>query len=496
MKRLKQILAAAAVCLMLTACSSGKPTPAPAPGPGQVPPPAAGAITLTADPATGAAGTPIILTLKVPDAARITARQPDGTFTAHVCFSNCGRGGFRTGVLFKPGSGDAGTFTGAFTVPASLPIGATDGLVPTPVGSYPILVACVLDGSKGCAEHTEGEATFAVNKTAAEVIPWTSLNLTGTTPLARLGAYGQTSVWQDRKVACRGGVAPGSTEVGEPAALEVTQGSSTYVVPLSSAPITGQHGLVGCQAVALDPKAPASFYLVESGNNGSAEGRFPKPLVTRNQGQSWSVVPTPDGFEAGLDFAGFSVGDAGVTAWYSKARPKQAFTAGSIQGSYTPDGGKTWQMVNPTCPPEHGCILQVRVPREMVPRDGLLASKDGGKSWQWVTMTDKPLTAPRFYRASDGALIAVTATIGQPDALDNTFAPLLRSPDGGATWSWVQLPEPPGGLTANRYPFLQVQDDGSLLLSVLSAQGEQQWLKLPEGGQQWAPASAPADRGE
>lgn len=453
--------------LIVAGCSRGQ-TPVPPP-PEPAPVPQSG-ISLEISPAGGAPGDQVTLKLKVADPAQIKATMADGSFVAHLCFNGCGRAGRWTGISFARVPGPQGSFAAVYTVPRTLPIGPTDGPVPTPKGAYAITLSCILDQSKGCIEHPDATVQFTVDQPES-ALSWGNLNLAGAQPVPRLGSFGQQSSFGGTTVQCKtGSLTPG--DPGGPPELIVTDSrSSSRIIPLSKAPVRGRHGYVGCQAVAADPKLPGSLYFAEADSPPEVNSR---PLFTRDGGLTWAEIPVPDG---ATGFAGFQVDEGGVTAWFSQEQ---------IRGSRTADGGATWQTVEPVCPPGALCAWQVRSQINPPYREGLLLSFDGGKNWQWATDEESQMSALRFYQQGT-TLTAAGAYLGD---IRTEQAPLLRSADGGRTWTWVEVPPPPGGWDQPTVgiPDVRVNPDGSL---TAGWDVVKKWYLLDAGAEQWRTVTAP-----
>jgi len=130
-----------------------------------------------------------------------------------------------------------------------------------------------------------------------------------------------------------------------------------------------------------------------------------------------------------LASASFGDADHGTLQFYSSGpAPTTTFL--------TSDGGKTWQ-------------LAIRAPRNgllVLDDRRLWTSADNGATWTPRLMqAPAELRLARLASAVPGALYALAGPVDIVGA-PSTLSPLtlLRSTDGGAHWSVVALPRPPG----------------------------------------------------
>jgi photosystem II stability/assembly factor-like uncharacterized protein len=108
-----------------------------------------------------------------------------------------------------------------------------------------------------------------------------------------------------------------------------------------------------------------------------------------------------------------------------------------------------------------------------VGHDGaILATSDGGENWtlqRFDTSTDRPLFSVKFLDAKRGVAVGLWSLV-------------LTTSDGGATWNTVQLPPPLNGGKADRN-LLRVFADVNGLLFVAAERGTV--LRSKDGGATW-----------
>lgn len=492
--------AAAMTALVLMAgCSSGPVSPPDQPAPGPVSPPGPAAVpaaplSLTVSPESSTPGSAVSVTLRVREPHQVARRQADGSLWGWICFRECGGEGVSTSVTFLPAPGDPGLFSAQFIVPVV--VRRSDGGVrfdPVAAGEYQIHAACVTEQGKGCASRSEVSTSFRVSA-GLGTVDWQRLPADGATPMRRLGSMETTSrsplPGSQRSVECVAGNLAGPSGEAPPRLLRTDDGGR-QLAPINlgkGGPLFGRHGSAGCEAAALDPAHPGTFYILESRHAGGTEpGPYPWPQFTRDGGATWAPVPAPDGFEARMTFVGFTVAEGGVTAWFSQATLEERSFAGErIRGRFTGDGGQSWATVEPTCPGgSPACLWQVR-DRPPMMRHGLIRSADGGQTWSWAALGGIPLAVDQVYtpEGSDGQVLE--AVNGSPVAYWGSI-PLLRSGDGGATWLRVEVPPPPGGWFdqfGNSMPF-RLEPDGALILEKKDGAAPARRYRLARGNTEW-----------
>ncbi len=185
-----------------------------------------------------------------------------------------------------------------------------------------------------------------------------------------------------------------------------------------------------------------------------------------------------------------------------RAGPSQGLVAGTATIRSTADGGRTWTAA---CLPEEtsGSILAlaIRAPRAWavgMPREGtrgfILRSTDGGRNWRPVDLPPGETSLKDIVFPDDDHGWAV----GQhPQDDQRTYGPqygsgavLLRSGDGGATWTLGQEfdPDVAGGL--NRLHF---SDPAHGWAAGQTRANTPVLLATSDGGDTWQPRALPAD---
>ena len=264
---------------------------------------------------------------------------------------------------------------------------------------------------------------------------------------------------------------------GQPssAALIVT-GPDPFRAPLSAQVFGSFSGEVACRAVALDPHDVNTIYAagaIDPGSNGPLA--FPPPVYSTDRGHKWQRVPTPAGLSSPADFVGFTESPHGVTAWFSPAATPWALNpVGRITGEKTGDGGQHWHQVSLACPATGPCAWQVNT--------FLMDSRDHGQSWHVASFRSNSLHGLAYWGPDQALTLFEPHLFGLPVSQ----YPLLRSTDGGARWTFVSLPAPPGGWIPVSYAGQAfMAHDGALVAQESDGSGGTTWIELPPGGSHW-----------
>lgn len=322
------------------------------------------------------------------------------------------------------------------------------------------------------------------------------------TPWADLGRLRTlSSTWS--------GVWPISPSVGSPLIawcrstdIEVTGGASVERIPTSGVPlaIRGTHFKnpgpaqpdPQCSSVMLDPRASSTVYAGFSyALNGEAPPENLVGLYTLNSGATWNLVPAPPGLNV-EDFAGFTTDTRGVAALFATPYVDNGINAGvTLRDEVTADGGRTWSPSTLSCPATGPCVNFG--PTEL----GNCAMNGTGQPF----LEGSPSTSTTPVRWSSTSWVTlvntcfsqqlVTSSARDELLLDPSSPyPLLRSVDGGTTWSNIDLPAISGSTLGSDDPTdvnsLLLVPDGTLFASLSNTAGTKQRLyRLDPGGASW-----------
>ncbi|HWI61826.1 MAG TPA: hypothetical protein VNT75_08315, partial [Symbiobacteriaceae bacterium] len=297
-------------------------------------PPAAAPLALTVEPAGGAPGSEVMLTVKASGEVQLPLSSPEnGHWLAHLCWGECRPADWQI-VSFAPVAGAPGQLTAKVRVP----VHQAGRLFPN--GALKLTVACQ---TKGCDGVPSASAEFQVASDVKQVA-WATLPAAPAAPVPNLSGAAHSAVDPTnpaRRVVCETGSVSLNDPMGPPSLQVTADGGKTWRSISLQGVKLGQHGgMAGCRAVALDPQAHESFYLAGGGHMAAYDwDRDPAPLYTTDGGQSWTQVPAPAGADQPEAFIGYTMAPDGVTAWFARQEDQL------IRGSHTADGGKTWQEV-------------------------------------------------------------------------------------------------------------------------------------------------------
>gem|GEM_PF-5269827 len=458
-------------------------------------------LAMTISPPSVDAGSTIRISLRAQDPDRLNLWY----YTGWVCFGECSGDGESTPVTFIRSSDDPQLYSADVTVPVLLTHaqstgedgGRTEGVyAPVMPGQLPVH-ACIVTKECGFQPQASGSVTIV---RGVETVAWEDLPADPTAPeptsVPRLGTMSTSARSpvpdSQRSVECvYGNFDP---RMGlEPPRLLVTDDAGNPLPPVvlgsGGNPLFGRLGYADCEAVALDPVRTGTFYLTESPHaGGDGPGAYPWPQFTQDGGATWAPVPAPEGFEARRTFVGFDTASDGVTAWFSQAGMEESaeIAEGQILGSLTRDGGQTWTTVEPTCPEGLAvCLRQLRN-RPPLGWNGLIRSTDGGRNWSWAALNGILFRVHDVYVVEGSAGQVLEAVYVSMDH-SWSFAPLLRSEDGGVTWRYVKVPEVPGGWQEypGHAPEIRLDSTGALLVGKGDSKSPTRWYRLERGSTQW-----------
>jgi hypothetical protein len=242
----------------------------------------------------------------------------------------------------------------------------------------------------------------------------------------------------------------------------------------------------------LDPHASSTVYAGFSyALNGEAPPENLVGLYTLNSGATWNLVPAPPGLNV-EDFAGFTTDTRGVAALFATPYVDNGINAGvTLRDEVTADGGRTWSPSTLSCPATGPCVNFG--PTEL----GNCAMNGTGQPF----LEGSPSTSTTPVRWSSTSWVTlvntcfsqqlVTSSARDELLLDPSSPyPLLRSVDGGTTWSNIDLPAISGSTLGSDDPSdvnsLLLVPDGTLFASLSNTAGTKQRLyRLDPGGASW-----------
>jgi photosystem II stability/assembly factor-like uncharacterized protein len=232
----------------------------------------------------------------------------------------------------------------------------------------------------------------------------------------------------------------------------------------------------------LGESAPVVVAAFVVAPDGEAPPTADVALLTTNDGQTWTPLPTPAGTDP-TAFGGFRVQDQDLEALFSAATTGVGSPQPLVETSS--DGGHTWQAAGLPCPIEGPCVtLGAYAPGNCAMNgtsQAVLRSTNSGQRW---TQIGWPATVNACAPAE------LVATSPHTEILVASASPytLTRSIDSGTTWSDIGLPALSGenvgaglGLGPGGIVLLP---DGALLST--SEQGSNtKWELLRPGATSW-----------
>jgi hypothetical protein len=248
--------------------------------------------------------------------------------------------------------------------------------------------------------------------------------------------------------------------------------------------------------VQLDPTYPNTVYAGFEGEEGnSIPPVYLAPMYTTNHGTSWHVIPIPAG-ETIEDFGGFTVEGASVEALFMGQEDYSNSPEGTVHGQVvaevTSNGGQTWSPTTLGCPSDGPCMSfgpyiwgNCNMSNDT---QGVLLGSPGATASSGVTWTDSSWVTSVNSCFSQQLVVSSSRDLFLLDPASEY--PLLRSTDGGETWSNWSLPP----IAAVNYgpdspPItnsLVLAPDGSLFASIsTNATPTQELYRLYPGATSW-----------
>ncbi len=518
------------------------------------------AATLTLSPPSGTPGARVTVTgrVKTPISRReVRARYVD------LCWDGC-----RNGLRYE---GQPVRWTSPTTFRTTLEIPATPWIETDPTrvlrpasGQFSIAVQCLVQ-SVGCAEYSEGSAAFTLSVAKSPTPSWCAtarscalltvvprvalpgdvVRVTGEAPLVtvvggqpftglgfevtrggpggpevRFGRSGYATeadfghgtftvtaapTWSSLPAATpinelQAGLPPISADPSDPSVMAWCDdggvalsglGPQTQIPTASAAPVLTALGFgpftqvpPTCATTIPEgagtgrPTVVTVFY-VSKGMEGEGPFTADVALFTTDSGQTWTAVPVPAG-ESPTDFGGLRVNGEEVEALFMpEAKGLKRLTQPEAEAEDSSDGSH-WQSANLQCPAEGPCVTlgsYSTVNCDMVPTSqALLRSTDGGVSW---TQVEWPNEAGA---CASSELVATSPTTELLIDSASVYS-VTRSTDGGASWADIALPTLPDQKTGTAVSALvgglTVLPDGSLLSITQGADAESWELLTP-----------------
>jgi photosystem II stability/assembly factor-like uncharacterized protein len=376
-----------------------------------------------------------------------------------------------------------GTITGSFVVPQQEPSLGT--LAP---GSYQLALSAIRpQASPNNRPPLVGETSFEI--TAA--LTWSQLELgqpVRIEPSANLVEKSLTV--EPSKAGVLAYCGQGEIQVTQDGGRTWSKFSTSAVATVAEAagyPLMAQNtaGQPACDSVILDPAHPDSYFAIFQAANKQygAPPVFFMGYVSTDGGQTWKMVPAPQGSTQEM-FGGFWSNGSGIVQALFSGQSGNPGATESIVIEQTSDGGATWSASNLTCPSSGGCLRWGPAPGS-IPGMGsplpqyILASTDGGKTWiQGPSAELRTVDPKEVVSFSDLEALLIDGSADFPVQLTE---------DGGKTWQVVGVTAMPGASgSAQQFSGLQILPDGALV--ALSPDGSS-WMRLDPRSDQWCAVS-------
>jgi hypothetical protein len=293
----------------------------------------------------------------------------------------------------------------------------------------------------------------------------------------------------------------------EPSGVVITGGATPVKIPVlgvrqalrgsmlqlfSHAATPGQ-----CIAVQLDPRYRDSVYA----GFGTAQGNsippvYVAPLYTTNAGATWHTVPIPKGLSI-EDFGGFTTEGNEVAALFNSSNSynqnvPQGTTNGYATAEVTSNGGASWTTATLGCPASGPCVTFGPYPTSHCGMSNAFQALLVGPSR--ATPASRVRWRYSTWVSTVNSCFAQQLVVSSPRVVflldPSSEYPLLRSTDGGQTWSnWEIPPNPAANYGPDSAPMtnsLVLSPDGSLFASITTPAGDSQHLyRLYPGATSW-----------
>jgi hypothetical protein len=288
-------------------------------------------------------------------------------------------------------------------------------------------------------------------------------------------------------------VTGGTTSVAIPTIgiANALQGSTLHIMSRPSGPQQ-------CIDVHLDPHYPNSVFAgFTTGQGNSIPPVYMAPLYTTNAGTTWRTVPIPKGLTI-EGFGGFFIEGSEVVALFENlgGNSNQSIPFGTNNGyvttEVTSNGGESWTTSTLGCPSSGPCVTfgpyqlghcgmtSNNQPLLVGPLSAVRASGMKWRNSTWVTTVNNCF-AQQLVASSPREMFLLDPS---------SEYPLLRSTNGGTTWSNFKLPSIAGTIySPDSFPLtnsLVLAPNGSLFASVTTSSGNRQKLfRLYPAAKSW-----------